>query len=449
MTVENTKERADAELALEKAKQAEILRQRKQLDAELSAWLYIYSQKGAKERMDAELAVVDELHKQEKLKTEEVEEAKAAIRKKYRVEVNSKTGTKAAGQDFDDARNSYEQQLEALEVARNQGLIDQEDYESRRWQIIQNYHNKIVALVKGEGNEWATMVTTLVETWKAGFEDLGSTLPEKLKAISAMAASAFAVMNAGLQSFTNYNAAAQKLEEKRLDDLIKIGKVKEENKEKELAKIKNKYNKRAQAIEMAQAVASTAMAAINAYASAAQVPVIGYILGPIAASMALAAGAVQIAAIKKSHQAQEQGYYEGGFTSRDPNNRREAGVVHANEFVANHNAVSNPQLLPVLHLIDQAQRNNTVGSLTREDVSRAIGQGAILGDMTVAQQRTAEQHDTSMVMVAASMERQTDAINELNARLADGIESFMVMDGERGFDRSWERYQRMKNNPKR
>lgn len=105
--------------------------------------------------------------------------------------------------------------------------------------------------------------------------------------------------------------------------------------------------------------------------------------------------------------------------------------------------------MPVLRLIDQAQRNNTVGSLTREDVSRAIGHGAILGDMTASQQRTAEQHDTSMVMVAASMERQTDAINELNARLADGIESFMVMDGERGFDRSWQRYQRMKNNPKR
>lgn len=460
LTVENTKERADAELALEKAKQAEILRQRKQLDAELSAWLYIYSQKDAKERMDAELAVVDELHKQEKLKTEEVEEAKAAIRKKYRDEVNSKTGTKAKNQDFDDAKDTYEQQMKALEDAHNQGLIDQEDYESRRWQIIQSYHNKIVELIKGQGSEWATMVTTLVETWKAGFEDLGSTIPEKMKTISAMAASAFAVMNAGVKSYTDYANASRDLELAKVEKNYKAQidaagnnekkrKKLEEQKEKEVAKIKSKYNKQAMVIEMAQAVASTAMAAINAYASAAQVPMIGYILGPIAAGMALAAGALQIAAIKKSHQTQQMGYYEGGFTSHDPNNRREAGVVHANEFVANHNAVSNPQLLPVLRLIDQAQRNNTVGSLTREDVSRAIGQGAILGDMTVAQQRTAEQHDTSMVMVAASMERQTDAINELNARLADGIESFMVMDGERGFDRSWERYQRMKNNPKR
>ncbi len=460
LTVENTKERADAELALEKAKQAEILRQRKQLDAELSAWLYIYSQKGAKERMDAELAVVDELHKQEKLKTEQVEEAKAAIRKKYRDEVNTKTGTKAAGQDFDDAKDTYEKQMNALEDARKQGLISQEDYESRKFQITQNYHNKIVGLIKGQGSEWATMVTTLVETWKAGFENLGSTLPEKLKSIGDMAAAAFAVMNAGIKSYTDYANASRDLEVKKVEKSYdaqieaagnneKKRKKLEEQKQKEVAAIKTKYDKRAMAMEMAQAVSSTAMAAINAYASAAQVPMIGYILAPIAASMALAAGAMQIATIKKQHQVQQMGYYEGGFTGRDPNNRREAGVVHANEFVANHNAVSNPQLLPVLRLIDQAQRNNTVGSLTREDVSRAIGQGAILGDMTVAQQRTAEQHDTSMVMVAASMERQTDAINELNARLADGIESFMVMDGERGFDRSWERYQRMKNNPKR
>lgn len=457
---EGSKEWLDAEKALDKAAKEEELRQRKQMEQNMSAWLYIYSQQGAKTRMDAELRVAKQLYDQKLLNEEEYQEARAAIEKKYRDEVNSKTGTKAKDQDFDDAKDTYEQQMKALEDARKQGLISQEDYESRKFQITQNYHNKVVELIKGQGSEWGTMVATLVENWKAGFEDLGSTLPEKLKSIADMAAAAFAVMNAGLKSYTDYANASRDLELAKVEKNYKAQidaagnndkkkKKLEEQKEKEIAKIKTKYNKQAMVIEMAQAVASTAIAAINAYASAAQVPMIGYLLAPIAASMALAAGALQIATIKKSHQAQQMGYYEGGFTSRDPNNRREAGVVHANEFVANHNAVSNPQLLPVLRLIDQAQRNNTVGSLTREDVSRAIGQGAILGDMTASQQRTAEQHDTSMVMVAASMERQTDAINELNARLADGIESFMVMDGERGFDRSWQHYQRMKNNPKR
>ena len=460
LTVENTKERADAELALEKAKQSEKLRQRKQLEQNLSAWLYIYSQQGAKVRMDAEMRVAKQLYDQKLLNEEEYQLARTAIEKKYRDEVNSNTGTKAKNQDFDDAKDTYKLQLKALEDAHRLGLISQEDYENRKWQIVQNYHNKIMQLIGNQGSDWGTMVANLVETWKAGFDNLGSTLPEKMRTIANMAASAFAVMNAGIKSYTEYANASRDLEVKKVEKSYdaqieaagnneKKRKQLEEQKEKEIAKIKTKYDKRAMVIEMAQAVASTALAAINAYSSAAQVPMIGYILAPIAASMALAAGALQIATIKKSHQAQQMGYYEGGFTGRDGNNRREVGVVHANEFVANHRAVANPELLPVLRLIDQAQRNNTVGSLTREDVSRAIGQGSILGDMTVAQQRTAEQHDTSMVMVAASMERQTDAINELNARLADGIESFMVMDGERGFDRSWQRYQRMKNNPKR
>lgn len=460
LTVENTKERADAELALEKAKQAEIQRQRKQLEQNLSAWLYIYSQQDEKARMDAELRVAKQLYDQKLLNEEEYQEARAAIEKKYRDEVNSNTGTKAKNQDFDDAKDTYKLQLKALEDAHKQGLISQEDYENRKWQIVQNYHNKIMQLIGNQGSEWGSMVADLVETWKAGFDNLGSTLPEKMQTIANMAASAFAVMNAGIKSYTDYANASRDLEVKKVEKSYdaqieaagnneKKRKQLEEQKEKEIAKIKTKYDKRAMVIEMAQAVASTALAAINAYSSAAQVPMIGYILAPIAASMALAAGALQIATIKKSHQAQQMGYYEGGFTGRDGNNRREVGVVHANEFVANHRAVANPELMPVLRLIDQAQRNNTVGSLTREDVSRAIGQGAILGDMTVAHQRTADREDRSMQLVAASMEQQTAAINELNARLSDGIESFMVMDGERGFDRSWQRYQRMKNNPKR
>ena len=457
---EGTKEYNQYLRYLSKAETIQIVEERKQLEENLTAWLYIYSQQGAKERMDAELAVVDELLKQELLKTEEAEEAKAAIHKKYRDQVNTKTGSKAPNQDFDDAADNYKLQIKALADAHAQGLIEHEDYESRKWQITQNYHSKVVELIRGQGSEWATMVTNLVESWKAGFDNLGSTTAEKMQTISAMAASAFAIMSQGLQAYTQYANASRDLEvahvEASYDKQIKAAgnndkkkKKLEEQKEKEIAKIKNKYNKRAMAIELAQAIASTAMAAINAYASAAQVPGIGYILAPIAASMATAAGMMQIAAIRKQHQAQEQGYYEGGFTRRDGNSHRQAGIVHANEFVANHQAVANPDLLPVLRLIDHAQRNNTVGSLTRDDVSRAIGQGTILADITAGQHRTAQQHDTSMVMVAASMERQAAAIEELNDRLAHGIESFMVLDGERGFERSWQHYQRMKANPRR
>lgn len=450
LTVENTKERADAELALEKAKQSEKLRQRKVMDQNYQTWLYAYSLKGAKERMSAELAILKEAYDKGKIAKAEYEQGKAAIEKKYREEIDSKTGTSVRGQAAKDAELERDQRLAYLEQAKAEGLVTEEEYQHRRWEIISNYHDKISELVKGEGSEWATMVTDLVTNWQDLFTNLGDSFDDILENIGDAAAATFAVMNAGLTSYSNYAKACSDLEEARVEKQFKNEEISEEEKEKAIAKIKTKANKRAQKIEIAQAVASTALGAIRAYTSALEAGFpLGLILAPIAAAAALAAGAMQIATINKQHQAQQMGYYEGGFTGRDGNNRREVGVVHANEFVANHRAVANPELLPVLRLIDQAQRNNTVGSLTREDVSRAIGQGAILGDMTVAQQRTAEQHDTSMVMVAASIEQQTAAINELNARLSDGIESFMVMDGERGFDRSWQRYQRMKNNPKR
>lgn len=53
-------------------------------------------------------------------------------------------------------------------------------------------------------------------------------------------------------------------------------------------------------IEIAQAIASTAMAAINAYSSAAAIKGVGWIMAPIAAGLATAAGMMQIATIKSS-----------------------------------------------------------------------------------------------------------------------------------------------------
>lgn len=103
----------------------------------------------------------------------------------------------------------------------------------------------------------------------------------------------------------------------------------EEQKQKELAKKKNEANKKMFAMQVIQAVAQTAQNAISAYGSAAAIPLVGYILAPVAAAMAVAAGAIQIAAIKKQQQASEsQGYAKGGFT---PNGSKyeEVGVVHA------------------------------------------------------------------------------------------------------------------------
>ena len=69
---------------------------------------------------------------------------------------------------------------------------------------------------------------------------------------------------------------------------------------------------------------------------------LSFIIAPIAAAMAVAAGAMQVAAIKKQQQAsQAQGYGEGGFT-RKGRADEVAGVVHAGEWVASQKLVASP-----------------------------------------------------------------------------------------------------------
>lgn len=213
----------------------------------------------------------------------------------------------------------------------------------------------------------------------------------------------------------------------------------EEKRDKELAAAKSKANKKAMKIEIAQAIASTAMSAINAYASAAAIPTIGWTLAPIAAGMATAAGMIQLAAIKKQHQAEAAGYYEGGYTGGN-RYRKEAGVVHEGEFVANHNAVNNSSIRPALDLIDRAQRSNTVGSLTAEDITRSLGQGS---STVVAPVVNVNNDNTE---VRQSLDGVNVAVSRLTQTLDDGIEVEVPISGRRGLHRRLQDYQRILNN---
>ena len=214
----------------------------------------------------------------------------------------------------------------------------------------------------------------------------------------------------------------------------------EEKRDKELAAAKSKANKKAMKIEIAQAIASTAMAAINAYSSAAAIPGTGWIMAPIAAGLATAAGMMQIATIKKQHQAEAAGYFEGGYTGGN-RYRKEAGVVHEGEFVANHRAVNNSSIRPVFDLIDRAQRANTVGSLTADDISRALGAGssaAVVAPIVNVSNDNAE--------VRQSLDGVNSAVSRLNKTIENGIKADVSIAGRDGIDRRLKEYHRMLDN---
>ncbi|MCH3994167.1 MAG: phage tail tape measure protein [Prevotella sp.] len=270
---------------------------------------------------------------------------------------------------------------------------------------------------------------------------------ETTQKIVAEAQSAMDGINNILGAASSYAQACSELEttritndyQKQIDAAGNNSKKKEQlekKRDKEIALAKSKANKKAMKIEVAQALASTAMAAINAYASASKT---NWVLGPIAAAMATAAGMLQIATIKKQQQVEAAGYYQGGFTKGNQY-RHEAGVVHEGEFVANHEAVRNSQLRPVFSLIDIAQKNNRVASLTSADVSRSIGRG----DATVVAPIVNVQND-NQEEVKHSIDNLNEVIDILQARLNAGIEAKVNMEQ---MDKEYQHFKILKGNAK-
>ena len=377
-------------------------------------------------------------------------------------------------QDLDRLRQRYltveegsrmAQELAILDELHRQGLVKEEEYQKMRKKIQEKGEEK---QQKEERNEFINAPTDEVSAPLVRLMEAFSALDQKIKDgeatwqdYAAVAVTSIQLVSGILSSVSQLMQANQEAEiakvEKKYDAEIEAagantakGKKLEEQKQKEVAAIKTKYSKKQMKIEIAQALAQTAMAAINAYSSAAAIPVTGWIMAPIAAAAAVAAGMLQIAAIKKQHEAQQAGYYEGGFTG-GTHYRRVAGEVHEGEFVANHKAVQNPQILPALRLIDQAQRNNTISSLTAADVSEALGY--VPRSRGVAQ--SAERGADSVTDVAAwtamtaTMERTTDTLDSLNGLMADGLDCRVLLDGQQGLAHQQEKYERLNRNAHR
>ena len=229
----------------------------------------------------------------------------------------------------------------------------------------------------------------------------------------------------------------------------KVAKL-EKEKQAALAKAKNEANKKLFAMQVIQAVAQTAQNAISAYGSAAAIPVVGYIMAPIAAAMAIAAGMIQIAAIKKQQQASEaQGYAQGGFTPQGRVNE-EVGVVHAGEWVASQKLLASPVARPLINALDYAQRTNTIGSLRADDVSRAI-----VPNMTMMQQQvqpvvvqapTDNVASAALAQSAAVLSKYEETMNRLNQRLNEPFVTVNTVTGDTGIKQAQEEYDTLMRN---
>lgn len=222
----------------------------------------------------------------------------------------------------------------------------------------------------------------------------------------------------------------------------KVAKL-EKEKQAALAKAKNEANKKLFAMQVIQAVAQTAQNAISAYGSAAAISVVGYIMAPIAAAMAIAAGMIQIAAIKKQQQASEaQGYAQGGFTPQGRVNE-EVGVVHAGEWVASQKLLASPVARPLINALDYAQRTNTIGSLRTDDVSRAIAPNVVSTQQVqpvVVQAPTDNVASAALAQSAAVLSKYEETMSRLSQRLNEPFVTVNTVTGDTGIKQAQEEY---------
>lgn len=163
------------------------------------------------------------------------------------------------------------------------------------------------------------------------------------------------------------------------------------------------------------------------------------------AGLAAAAGKIAlITAAFETAKALISNFYTGGYTG-DGQWDEPRGIVHAGEFVANRYAVQNPVVRPVLDLIDQAQKNNTIGSLTAGDVAQVISP-SINVKSSNPENIISPDNDPRMTYMLQYM---LVAIKKLNKKLEEPIFTYTKATGKMGVNEAQKLVEKMNQNASR
>lgn len=402
---------------------------------------------GSKEQLQAQKNYQNKLVENQKRNQKIVEDNE----KKHQKEL-AKIKEEYFGDNKAEKKEKYDKDSSALDEVYAQEIKAAGDDAKEKLRIEEAYQKAKVALAKKYGQEYNDTSKNFLENMTEDItewlnSDLGQAVQGSFDTLTSGMSSIFSGMTSLIQAELEIQTAAI---EKRYDKEIsqaegnnyKVKKL-EEQKQKELAKKKNEANKKMFAMQVIQAVAQTAQNAISAYGSAAAIPLVGYILAPVAAAMAVAAGAIQIAAIKKQQQASEsQGYAKGGFTPKG-SKFQEVGVVHAGEWVAAQEMLANPVARPIINALDYAQRTNTIGSLRADDVSRTI---APVAYSTPQQQQPiiVQQPDglatAAIVQNTKAMQSYADTMKQLEKRLSEPFVTVNTVTGDTGIKQAQDEY---------
>ena len=402
-------------------------------------------QEGTQERLDAERDYQNALFQDMQRRNAETE----AAEKKHQDQL-AKMKSDYFGDNPSERQAKYDNDLKILTEVYNAELQAAGDNAAEKLRIEEAFEKAKLALKQKYGLLSVDENRNALEKANAELikwleSDAGKAVTQSFDAVMSGMGAIFSQMSSLVQAELEIETAAI---EKRYDKEISRAegntyKVKqlEEQKEREIAKAKNKANKKMFAMQVIQAVAQTAQNAINAYGSAAAIPVVGFVMAPIAAAMAVAAGMLQIAAIKKQQQASEaQGYASGGFTPKG-GKYEPAGIVHKGEWVASQDLLASPVARPMIEALDYAQRTNTIGSLKADDVSRTISAPTI-----IASSNDGNAMSESLAAQAVALAGYVSVIRRLNERLDEPFVTVNTVTGDTGIKKAQDDYDKLIRN---
>ena len=353
----------------------------------------------------------------------QVEAMNEAMKKMEKLQKEAKEVTDGLRSPSEVRNDEMKTEMEKLEELHNAKLLSEQQYEEAVKKLRKKYADEDMDERLKAVKKYAEIANRIVEGMSDFVTALKETETQKLEA----------------EYQKQLAAAGDNAEERERID------AEYEQKKLDLQK---KYADVDMAINIAKAIASGALAAVEAFAAAGGNPVLGAVFAALiavttaaeVASIIAQRNAIKNMSVSNSGSSSMQtgkrtinGYSEGGFTTRAANDNKPAGIVHANEWVAPAPMVRrNPVLFADL------ERYRKAGSLGRSgSIERGFAEGGFTGGSV----------STNLASNTVNFSELESAVEAaINRSLANGyIRAFLVRQDLTDMDNQTKRFKSMTN----
>lgn len=309
--------------------------------------------------------------------------------------------------------------------------------------------------------------------WEKLFKNVGDTREKILRVADALNgagqvwgqynAMVAAKENAQLQKDEAANNKKKENLKKRLDD----GLISQDEYNKQVDKLDKQMDKKKAIVARDQAKRERNVALMTAIVNTAK-GITSAFPNPFLMALIAAVGAIQIGTIKTTPLPEIPGAETGGnfmdviraqdgkkFRAKsDPNKR---GYISSptvlvsekgKEWVANNDAVENPHIKPLIDVLDTAQRNGTINTMTLSDIASSLSgriQGRQVGGSISGRQTSDSSVSGSTVSLEVFLKKNIETLEALDDRIAN-MEVKVALLGKGGFLEKMDEYNNLKNN---